>query len=525
MAQRLYSVLGISRDASDCDVRSAYRRQALVSHPDKEGGSAAAFREVASAFETLSDNQLREVYNAELMATGSDDGLGVAMAAATPARTSANKRRHANSASIPLARKVPRAGGAATDQPASSTGGAATDQPASSSGASSYRARRTEDIEQLMQDLLSEPPGTWDGLLGATEAERLEAMLGLLKRKSTAANAFSERRDMRTKWPDVDCPEEHQEGDLRAAVLALCDQEVSAGTRGAQRKAANMNIRGVHYRCTGRESGKKYFGAVVHFNSMILVSPSFAKLDDAIDFHVSLVRIRQSMRNAGVLDDRRRKIHAVEREDFLRVDFATTLRAAVHEVNREREASGCPPLSIAYSVVLANGKKHKSSPVTKQLNSAIDMWSALQRIRLQKNPEELWSAALVEMRKRAQEERAQLRAQKPFGTQMYQKLEQKVRKALAASRKKLHERWGVKVLPEGIKEVVFCEAMHLSACLRLKAGTWAEGPPRRALSAAAADLENLQAVQRARGDAAAVAEAARLDAEVLTAYFAEGLSM
>lgn len=38
--------------ATDNEIRSAYRRRALSTHPDK-GGSAEAFRSVVSAFETL----------------------------------------------------------------------------------------------------------------------------------------------------------------------------------------------------------------------------------------------------------------------------------------------------------------------------------------------------------------------------------------------------------------------------------------------------------------------------------------
>ena len=43
-------VLGVARDAPPEDVRRAYHRKALASHPDK-GGSAAAFQQVKEAFE------------------------------------------------------------------------------------------------------------------------------------------------------------------------------------------------------------------------------------------------------------------------------------------------------------------------------------------------------------------------------------------------------------------------------------------------------------------------------------------
>ena len=61
-----YDVLGISRDASAVDVRRAYRKKALATHPDKTNGESEAFLAVGEAFRVLSDRGLREAYDAEL---------------------------------------------------------------------------------------------------------------------------------------------------------------------------------------------------------------------------------------------------------------------------------------------------------------------------------------------------------------------------------------------------------------------------------------------------------------------------
>lgn len=61
----LYSVLGVSHDATDEQLRSAYRRRSRLTHPD-QGGDAVAFRAVESAFRILSDPGLRAGYDAEL---------------------------------------------------------------------------------------------------------------------------------------------------------------------------------------------------------------------------------------------------------------------------------------------------------------------------------------------------------------------------------------------------------------------------------------------------------------------------
>lgn len=60
-----YEVLGVSRNASDDDLKKAYRRLAKQYHPDtnKDTGAEARFIEVKEAYEVLSDPQKREVYD------------------------------------------------------------------------------------------------------------------------------------------------------------------------------------------------------------------------------------------------------------------------------------------------------------------------------------------------------------------------------------------------------------------------------------------------------------------------------
>lgn len=61
-----YEVLGISRDASDQDIKSAFRKLAKEYHPDRNPGDANAehsFKEVNEAYEALKDPQKRAAYN------------------------------------------------------------------------------------------------------------------------------------------------------------------------------------------------------------------------------------------------------------------------------------------------------------------------------------------------------------------------------------------------------------------------------------------------------------------------------
>ena len=61
-----YEVLGVARNASDDDIKQAYRRLAMKWHPDKNNGSAdaeAKFKEVMEAYDALRDPQKRAVYD------------------------------------------------------------------------------------------------------------------------------------------------------------------------------------------------------------------------------------------------------------------------------------------------------------------------------------------------------------------------------------------------------------------------------------------------------------------------------
>lgn len=64
MAKRdYYEVLGVSKGASDDEIKKAFRRKAVEYHPDKQGGDEAKFKEINEAYEVLKDEKKRQRYD------------------------------------------------------------------------------------------------------------------------------------------------------------------------------------------------------------------------------------------------------------------------------------------------------------------------------------------------------------------------------------------------------------------------------------------------------------------------------
>lgn len=80
MSKNLYHILGVSKDASETEVKAAYRKLARKYHPDvnKDNKEAAdKFKEVSCAYDVLGSKEKRQKYdNNEIDADGKPTGFG-----------------------------------------------------------------------------------------------------------------------------------------------------------------------------------------------------------------------------------------------------------------------------------------------------------------------------------------------------------------------------------------------------------------------------------------------------------------
>ena len=81
MGNDYYQVLGVSRGASDEEIKKAYRKLALKFHPDKNltAGAEERFKSIGEAYDVLSDSKKKQIYDKfgeEGLVTGSSSSTG-----------------------------------------------------------------------------------------------------------------------------------------------------------------------------------------------------------------------------------------------------------------------------------------------------------------------------------------------------------------------------------------------------------------------------------------------------------------
>lgn len=70
-----YEVLGVSRDATEAQIKHAYRQKTMEFHPDRnpdDQGAEERFKGVTLAYEILSDSEKKQIYDVSLLGINPD---------------------------------------------------------------------------------------------------------------------------------------------------------------------------------------------------------------------------------------------------------------------------------------------------------------------------------------------------------------------------------------------------------------------------------------------------------------------
>ncbi|CAE8642355.1 unnamed protein product [Polarella glacialis] len=519
-----YGALGIDESASESDVRSAYRRRALATHPDK-GGEAEVFRLVVQAFELLADPPRRLAYDHKLRLLRGADGQGhgkctttASSSAAAPAAPAAAQASRAESVQQTwglqsAGSRPPHCSAEAKQQQAPSQGetlqrggrSAATGaQPASTSEdcEAGYADGTTAEeillklmemrmqkaaartlLQELSADVLRQlvallssdvQPGNKEPV-GACGLPRAAANQddGSFEVPTCVADSSNAESEPSSSDSDADCHEPEP-------LHAICDA-VHAKKQPDSPLPGSSRMRGVN------KMGRLFVPGI-GIEGVFVRSQGLPSLDSAIDMHISLVRCRQLVNM--YLDQG--------------MDLSQAFSRSVNTVKEERRVSGATPMQLTFDVRPAKGRRvyFKASNFDAFIVTLSTVRSSSRK------------------RCRTAEDQSQKHLEDRLKRRRWLK-----ELILSLQQKALLSRWGVKELPAGIELATFVSQDDcVCAMFQLFNGTSRSGPFRKTLAQAQKDLVELRELQRTLGDQAACDEVARRDIDAMTAFFMQQAS-
>ena len=550
----------MSNSAAEGEVRSAYRRQALATHPDK-GGTPEAFRLVVAAFETLTDPVRRAAYDQQLarkaaLETRRGDMNG-------PSQGSKPTKRPRDQGERREPKKARGHDVRAADNAAASSPGAeqSPQDPSHKTGTEKLPEQPPQDSRGFalrVQELLGLSQGALRARVKRMSEEFLRDLLKALEcyEKGAVQVAGACSSDSSTQASDSEAePSEEAE-----PMLAICHvpsgapeedgedaNEGAVGEKSKEQGSERKLLRGI---CRNKRDCS--YQASVGFKGVGAYSQSSVDLHKIIDMHISMVRMRQRFYE-----------HLAAGHGF-----KEALSDAVAEMHSARAASEAPAIRLRFRC----SRTTKSSNRRLDLEEVVPIWESEQaalvaareerqrrrsemqaedRRKQEEREEQARQRAkehkerkedrlrraeerrrTQEARRRVREEQAEARAQRRAAARegklefLRHLLQGHLQRVCTQRERALQKAWGVKVLPEGVA-LADLEVPGLRDCVRaelyLKDGKLCSGPLRKELSLAKKDFKELSAIQRQKGDGALEAEVQRRELDAMTAFFVAGV--
>lgn len=382
-----YDILGLEQAATSSDIKAAYKRQALRSHPDK-GGSSEQFRLVVKAFEVLFNASARQSYDRQRRIQRHE------CPAPHPAPASAQQHKPSRSA----------ASSGATQEPTSVGRQHGTTQLRRSKPEilarylSRLRRCLAECPRRIRQDVISK----MSLLLRQKLLEQMEAAVGTCGAclpQGDPPSACSEvspvSRDDETpknSAPALSIENQVQGGPLQEEVECRVDFQGPASSAGAGLKRHGRKLyRGVN---TLKSRGFMYYEARLSVRNLTLASRATRTLEEAVHNHTLLATFRQifSEKEAGVKD-------------------STAKLTAQNLQKALEETEGLSDVGLSLQVVMDARPwvgKMVTSPRTQEISKAISMWMQAEVARLEGWP--AMSAVWLEWMQMGRRERFNIRS-------------------------------------------------------------------------------------------------------------------
>ena len=466
-----YAALDVLQTASEKEIRSAYRRRALATHPDK-GGSSADFLLVVKAFETLCDVQRRRAYDQKR-----------AQHTSTPSEKKVGHTRGSKSTS--------QARDAAACDPTAGKRRRRTAPPPKQNTAGHKSPPCKASSSELLRELLSQKKQEWRARLKRLDGDELHAIFKECEtaRSAAAAESTASHEQQGNGSEPFHQDEGSQSSDSQESAtdgppcerdwpLPLTDMDAmstdvpDASAKGTSRNRSSKQSSPV----AGISKTRSGYVARVELYCLRVYTQAVKDLDVAIDMHVSLVRFRQLV--GAAIDE---GVHCTE-----------AVQQAIGIVSKERAETNSGAMKCSY-MLRVRRVGNKTFSTTRDILEISDPWSAV-----------------VKNIKQRREKREQRKARLPTPVGRLQQLAGQILSS------RYRQRWGVSELPPGLEMVSFREKDdRVCARLTLQDGTAVSGPIRCCIPDAQQDLHAAQSLQQRKGDQAACEELQRRDLEVM----------